>query len=95
MFGFNDKPKHTIQELLTTGALVVDVRSPEEFATGHYTNSVNIPLDTLSSVLPSLASKSTPIVVVCLSGGRSAAAVQILKRAGINAINGGAWASLK
>lgn len=94
MLGFKNKQKHTIQELLTTGALVVDVRSPEEFATGHYTNSVNIPLDTFSNALPSLASKSTPIVVVCLSGGRSAAAVQILKDAGIDAINGGGWTSL-
>lgn len=53
-------------------AIVIDVRSPEEFAGGHIKNAVNLPIDTITEAeLLSLASKDQPIVLYCHSGGRA------------------------
>lgn len=75
-------------------ALIIDVRSPEEFARGHYPNAVNMPLDTLANAIPQLTSEKRPIVVYCRSGNRSGKAVKLLKEAGILAKNGVNQASL-
>ena len=53
-------------------AIVIDVRSPKEFAGGHIENAVNLPIDTITEdELLSLASKDQPIVLYCHSGGRA------------------------
>lgn len=62
---------------LATGALVIDVRSPKEFAEGHVPNAINIPLGELQTRLPRQATdKNRPLLLHCLSGGRSAIAAQ-------------------
>ena len=63
-----------------TGYLLVDVRTPDEFATGHIHGAVNIPLDTLETRLNEVP-RTEPVVVYCHSGNRSAKAVQILANA--------------
>lgn len=86
---------HTsLQQLLSNGARIIDVRSSEEFATGHHSASENIPLDVLSKHLDALRSIQGTIIIVCHSGARSSRAVQMLNEYGIIAINGGAWRSL-
>lgn len=82
-------------ELLMQGALLVDVREPFEWNTGHATNARHIPL----GVLPRHLSDLPPhrrIIVACRSGNRSARATAILTSAGLDAANltGGmsAWA---
>ena len=65
--------------------LLVDVRTPEEFASGHIAGAVNIPLDALQNRLGEVSSDQ-PVVVYCRSGNRSAQAAQILERAGYNSI---------
>jgi phage shock protein E len=95
MPSFSSKPSQSIQELLSKGALVVDVRSAREFASGHYKDSINMPLDTLISQVESLKASANPIVIVCLSGGRSAQAVHMLAAHGVEAYNGGGWQSLQ
>lgn len=75
-------------------AIVVDVRSPGEFASGHGKGSINIPLDRLDGEIKKLSNKKKPIITVCMSGARSGAAKQKLTAAGIEAYNGGNWNSL-
>ena len=57
------------------GALVIYVRSPEEFRAGHVSNAVNIPLGELGESLPlRVKDKNQVLLLHCLSGGRSAIA---------------------
>jgi adenylyltransferase/sulfurtransferase len=78
--------------------LLLDVREPSEHATDRIEGSVLIPLGSLSARLDELP-PSTPIVVHCQMGGRSARAVQMLRSKGYEAYNltGGirAWAALR
>lgn len=67
----------------TQGALLLDVRTPEEFAAGHIDGATNIPVQQLEARLWSLpASKDQNVVVYCRSGARSSKAAGILKNAG-------------
>ena len=83
-----------IQEFVSKGALIIDVRSPSEFAGGHIKNSKNIPLQTIENKINEIVKANKPIKVCCQSGMRSAQAASILKRNGIEVINGGGWQSL-
>ena len=64
------------------GAVLLDVRTEEEYREGHIEGSVNIPLDRISAVENIVKDKSTPLYVHCLSGGRSGQAVSYLKQIG-------------
>lgn len=71
--------------------MLVDVRNPDEYKSGHVKGSVNIPLDQISQRLDRFKNKNT-IVVFCRSGARSKMAQSILKSNGVtNVINGGGW----
>ena len=83
------------KDLTEKGAVVVDVRTVAEFKTGHIKNAVNVPLDKISTQLSLIKKINKPVIAVCRSGGRSGIAVNILKKAGIEAYNGGAWDMLK
>lgn len=83
-----------IKALIDAGAVIIDVRSPEEFAKGHIKGSRNIPLQLISSKTPSLLKEGKPVITCCRSGARSAAAQSLLFSSGIEAYNGGAWDSL-
>ena len=83
--------KSDIQTALDQGALVVDVRSPAEFAGGHSDGAINIPLSDIGDSLDKFGpDKSKPIIVYCLSGARSGSAKRTLEHAGYtNVLNGG------
>lgn len=66
----------------TKGAVLLDVRTKEEYREGHIEGSVNIPLDKLSGIGRTVTEKDTPLYVHCLSGSRSGQAVAYLKRMG-------------
>lgn len=68
-----------VSEWRKRGAKIIDVREPEEYAAGHLPDALNIPLDSLT-LTPALA--SSPLVMVCASGGRSARAAAMLEDAG-------------
>jgi len=61
--------------------LILDVRTEEEFITGHITNAVNIPVDELEYRLSELNDKCQTILVYCKSGARSVIASEILASA--------------
>ena len=70
----------------TPGALLVDVREPDEYAAGHVPGSVNLPLSQIRSAEQTLTDKSQPLFVYCLSGGRSSQATAQLTRMGYQAV---------
>ena len=74
-------------ELQKFGCPVVDVREPEEFAEGHIPGAVNIPRGLLEFEVDghpavALSHRERPVVLYCLSGGRSALAAEALLRLG-------------
>jgi rhodanese-related sulfurtransferase len=71
---------------LDRGAVVVDVREPVEFRDGHLPGAVNIPMGQLTRRLDEL-DRARPVYVVCASGNRSGAMVDVLTAAGYDATN--------
>jgi len=69
-------------QLVAEGATLLDVRSPQEFASGHIQGAVNIPVQELGRRVDELGDQSGEIVVYCQSGGRSAAAKRLLESRG-------------
>lgn len=65
--------------------LLIDVRTPEEFATGHIAGAINISVETIADRLSEIPQGQT-IVLYCRSGNRSAQAAQILAGAGYTGI---------
>jgi len=92
---FSSKPAVDYAELVRNGALIVDVRTPGEFAQGHIKGAVNIPLDSIRSRASELKAKNKPVITCCRSGARSGSVKSILAEAGIECYNGGAWDSLQ
>ncbi|MBX3062194.1 MAG: rhodanese-like domain-containing protein [Anaerolineae bacterium] len=64
-----------------TQHLLLDVRTPEEFASEHITGAVNISLQSLTLRLSEVP-RDIPVVIYCHSGNRSAQAASILRNAG-------------
>ena len=64
----------------TPGAVLLDVRTPEEYRQGHIPNSKNLPLQNIQTAVELIGDKRTPIFVHCLSGGRSSQAASVLER---------------
>lgn len=80
--------------LMQRGAIIIDVRTGPEFDNGHLPKSKNIPLDRIAGQAAMLQSSNKPIICCCASGMRSSIAAKQLKARGIEAYNGGSWASL-
>jgi rhodanese-related sulfurtransferase len=76
--------------------IVIDVRTPGEYASGHLPEAINIPLDDLHRALSVLGDSPPGLLVVCAFGNRSANACAVLAEQGVQAatLTGGtnAWA---
>ncbi|MFZ4056895.1 MAG: rhodanese-like domain-containing protein [Ferruginibacter sp.] len=97
MLGFLKKlfgPGTDFKALMSSGAIIVDVRSPQEYKSGHIKGSRNIPLEQVKNKAAELKKIGKPIITVCRSGARSGMAKSILKSSGIDVYNGGPWNSL-
>ncbi len=71
------------REYQTRGGLLIDVRSPAEFKSGHLPRAINLPLHELDANVPRLAQdKDLVLLLHCKTGLRSALAAQRLKRQG-------------
>jgi len=86
-------PAKDALEKLRNGALVIDVRSPGEFSSGHLARAINIPLDEIESALPKrVKDKSQVLLLHCASGMRSGMAKSKLTAMGYtNAFNLGSY----
>lgn len=88
-------PKIDMGELIAGGAVIIDVRTPGEYAGGHLKQSTNVPLNNLQKHLSKLK-KENPIITCCASGMRSSSAKSILKSNGFTQVyNGGSWQNLR
>ena len=86
------KRLHTVvssdaHRLVAEGARLVDVRTAQEFATGHIPGAVNIPVQELGRRMEELGAKERPIVVYCRSGNRSGSAARMLRSAGYSEVH--------
>jgi len=74
---------------------IIDVRSPEEYKSGHAENSINIPLQQIEEKLSEIKTFAQPLILCCASGGRSGQATLFLKNEGLDCSNGGAWENVQ
>ena len=86
----NDK----INDFISRGAIIIDVRSEREFKHGSILGSKNIPLQNLNTEINALKKLNKQVITCCASGIRSSKAAKALKIYNIEAINGGGWESL-
>lgn len=92
MFGskkYKNINNEELQQIIKSNkdALILDVRSVGEFRNGHIPKSKNIPVQELSSKVPTLESyKEDDIIVYCASGARSSSAANILAKNGFTKI---------
>ncbi len=84
----------SVDEAIEKGAKVVDVRTKGEFKGGHGKGAVNIPLQELNSNIDKIKKWNKPVITVCASGMRSMKAASVIRRAGVEAVNGGPWTNL-
>ncbi len=81
---------------LPPGAVVLDVREPDEWAAGHIETAVHIPIGQVTGRLGDVPA-GDPVYVICRGGGRSARVTEFLRAQGTDAVNvaGGMqeWAS--
>lgn len=80
-----------IEEYLNEGAVVIDVRTVEEFKSGHVNGSKNIVLNVIPGRVAQIKAMRKKVIVVCRSGARSGQATSFLKQQGVDVINGGPW----
>lgn len=73
--------------LVARGALLLDVRTPEEFQQGHLPSAVNVPVQELERRLAEVVSPARDVVVYCRSGRRSKQAADLLKAHGFTAVH--------
>ena len=64
------------------GAVLLDVRTPQEYSEGHIPGSINVPLQTLDKVRSVVENKDTELFVYCYSGARSRQAAAALGQMG-------------
>ncbi|HEY9176715.1 MAG TPA: rhodanese-like domain-containing protein [Flavipsychrobacter sp.] len=92
---FSSAPATDYAALVKSGAQIIDVRTPQEFAGGNVKGSINIPLNQLQANLKKIK-KDKPVITCCASGMRSSSARGILKSNGYTEVyNGGGWSSLQ
>jgi len=82
--------QNVIQQIKAKKGTLLDVRSQMEFDGEHIEGAINIPLDTIEANIKKIAEMPKPIVVYCLSGGRSGVATSVLLQNGLTEVyNGG------
>jgi phage shock protein E len=97
----SQKDPATAKAWIAEGAVVIDVRTPDEFSSGHLPNAVNIPVDQLSGRLDEVGAlvagdKARSIVMYCASGARSKKSTLALEAAGYTrVVNGGGFDDLQ
>lgn len=95
------KDPEAAKKLIASGATVLDVRTPEEFSSGHVASATNMPVDDLAQHTADVdklvgGDKTKPVVVYCASGGRAQKAKETLEAAGYtHVVNGGGYSALR
>ncbi|REG88821.1 rhodanese-like domain-containing protein [Winogradskyella sediminis] len=87
--------KRQVEEYLKNDAIILDVRSQQEWDGGHIKNAIHIPINELNNRVDEIKKFDKPIITCCASGARSAKAAKFLNLNNIAATNGGGWINLK
>ncbi len=75
--------QEAVQILNRKAAVIVDVREPQEFTSGHIARAINIPLGQIAARSQELKKyKEKPVILCCASGARSARAAAMLRKEG-------------
>jgi rhodanese-related sulfurtransferase len=74
------------RRLVQSGALLVDVRSREEYGAGHVPGAINLPVQELPRRMAELP-RDKPLVLYCRSGHRSGRATDMLRQAGYSGVH--------
>ena len=85
LFNFLKQPdinKGVMEYRDTNGAVLLDVRTPQEYREGHIPGSKNVPLQQLDKISSVADNKNIPLFVYCYSGGRSRQAASMLQYMG-------------
>ncbi|MDB4956357.1 MAG: hypothetical protein JWO36_3926 [Myxococcales bacterium] len=82
------------RKLIAAGAVVLDVRTAEEYADGHVPSATNVPVDQVTDRLAEIdklvgGDKTKPVVVYCAAGKRAASAKKQLEAAGYTTVVNG------
>jgi len=78
-----------IQAAVDAGAVLLDVRSPAEFAGGHLAGARSVPVGQVGGVAGELQGQT--VVVYCASGMRSAKAARVLRSKGVDVLDLGTF----
>ena len=70
----------------TSGSVLLDVRTREEYAQGRVPHSRNLPLQEIGRADEEIPDRGTPLFVYCLSGARSRQAAAVLQSMGFDNI---------
>ena len=81
-FKHPDINKGVLEYHNTDGAVLLDVRTPQEYREGHIPGSKNVPLQQLDKISAVADNKNIPLFVYCYSGGRSRQATSMLQYMG-------------
>jgi rhodanese-related sulfurtransferase len=76
----------TLDSLLDTGVVLIDVREDDEYADGHVEGAQFMPLATVPDRVDEFPTDA-PVYVICALGGRSGKAVEFLRNSGVDAVN--------
>ena len=83
---------NNIKNALRRGAIVIDVRTPQEFDRGKVPESINIPVDRIAVNAERIKNMNRPVIFCCASGARSSHAAILMKQKGMKEVyNGGSW----
>jgi len=93
-FDFFGNKNKMIAAFQSRGAILLDVRTIQEYDLGTIPDAKHIPLDVLPSRISEIKKWNKPVITYCEKGGRSEIAMQLLHSNGIEAMNGGGWISL-
>jgi phage shock protein E len=95
IFSFLGFGNSAVTEALRKNAVIIDVRTPNEYDQGRILQSVNIPVDKIRANFERIKSMNRPVVLCCASGSRSGQACRELKAMGLKEVyNGGSWESV-
>ena len=93
-FNLFGSKKKKIKDFQDRGAIILDVRTKNEYDQGAIPESKHIPFQQIADHISEIKKWDKPIITCCQSGVRSGSAATFLRSNGIEAINGGGWASL-
>lgn len=86
-FLFGPSMEQGVEECRSTpGALLLDVRTPQEYREGHVPGSINLPLQEIQGAGRVIPDKATPVFLYCRSGARSGEATRFLEQMGYSKV---------